>query len=89
MAILLLAGLVASPSAVARSASPSVEARTATASVPLPAAGTCAVEPRFAKHDFRAMWIASVENIDWPSRPGLTVLSSRPSCGDGSIWPSA
>lgn len=25
------------------------------------------------KYQFRAMWISSVENIDWPSRTGLTV----------------
>src|SRR4051812_12069284 len=24
------------------------------------------------KHEFRAVWVASVENIDWPSRKGLS-----------------
>lgn len=28
--------------------------------------------PRPPKREFRAAWIASVENIDWPSRKGLT-----------------
>lgn len=31
----------------------------------------CPTNPRYAKHDFRAMWIATVVNIDWPSRAGL------------------
>jgi uncharacterized lipoprotein YddW (UPF0748 family) len=30
---------------------------------------TCA-PPRIAR-EFRGVWIASVDNIDWPSRPGL------------------
>ena len=35
---------------------------------------TCpAPDPATPKRQFRAMWIASVVNIDWPSRPGLTV----------------
>lgn len=33
----------------------------------------CPVSPKFVKHDFRAMWIATVVNIDWPSRAGLNV----------------
>ena len=24
------------------------------------------------KHEWRAVWIATVNNIDWPSKPGLT-----------------
>jgi uncharacterized lipoprotein YddW (UPF0748 family) len=71
LSALLVAGLVTSPRAQG-------DASAATAaSVPQPAAGSCAVEPRFAKHDFRAMWIASVENIDWPSRPGLSVARQQ------------
>ena len=77
LATVLLAGLLASPSAVARPAYPSAVAATTAASVPLPSTGTCDVEPRFAKNDFRAMWIASVENIDWPSRPGLSVARQQ------------
>lgn len=64
----LLAGLVSTPQ---------VQARAAAVPVPLPAPGACSAEPRFAKHDFRAMWIASVENIDWPSRPGLSVARQQ------------
>ena len=39
------------------------------------AAGTtaaCVLDPRADKTDLRGIWIASVTNIDWPSRPGLT-----------------
>jgi uncharacterized lipoprotein YddW (UPF0748 family) len=32
------------------------------------------VEP---KREFRGVWIASVENIDWPSSPGLTVEQQK------------
>jgi uncharacterized lipoprotein YddW (UPF0748 family) len=31
---------------------------------------TCTVHPATPKHQLRAMWIASVVNIDWPSAPG-------------------
>jgi uncharacterized lipoprotein YddW (UPF0748 family) len=31
----------------------------------------CTLDPAVPKREFRAMWIASVTNIDWPSRPGL------------------
>jgi uncharacterized lipoprotein YddW (UPF0748 family) len=29
------------------------------------------------KREFRAVWIATVENIDWPSQPGLTVEKQK------------
>lgn len=29
------------------------------------------------KREFRAAWIATVENIDWPSRPGLSTEEQR------------
>jgi uncharacterized lipoprotein YddW (UPF0748 family) len=32
---------------------------------------TCVTNPYTPKRQFRAMWIASVVNIDWPSRQGL------------------
>lgn len=38
--------------------------------VTLPRDGACPVDPAFAKHDLRAMWIATVLNVDWPSKPG-------------------
>ena len=36
-----------------------------------------APDPVTPKRQFRAMWIASVANIDWPSRPGLTVAEQK------------
>ena len=34
--------------------------------------GSCAPDPATPKRQFRASWVASVTNIDWPSRPGLS-----------------
>ncbi|WP_020577667.1 glycoside hydrolase family 10 protein [Actinopolymorpha alba] len=36
-----------------------------------------APDPATPKRQFRASWIASVANIDWPSRPGLTVEEQK------------
>lgn len=35
------------------------------------------VEPPGVPREFRAVWIATVENIDWPSRPGLPVEQQK------------
>jgi len=35
-------------------------------------APACPTDIHAQKQQFRAVWIASVANIDWPSRPGLT-----------------
>ncbi len=37
----------------------------------------CAVDPTAPKRQVRADWIASVVNIDWPSRPGLSPDQQR------------
>jgi uncharacterized lipoprotein YddW (UPF0748 family) len=39
----------------------------------------CFAAPLFAqpKHEFRAVWIATVDNIDWPSKKGLPVDSQK------------
>ncbi|GII65090.1 hypothetical protein Skr01_51750 [Sphaerisporangium krabiense] len=45
-----------------------------------PAAATtsaCATDPATPKRGLRAMWVASVANIDWPSRPGLGVAAQQ------------
>jgi uncharacterized lipoprotein YddW (UPF0748 family) len=34
-------------------------------------------EPPPAPREFRAAWVASVANIDWPSRPGLSTAQQR------------
>jgi uncharacterized lipoprotein YddW (UPF0748 family) len=33
--------------------------------------------PPAPEREFRAMWIATVDNIDWPSRPGLTTEQQK------------
>ncbi|MDP9867809.1 MULTISPECIES: family 10 glycosylhydrolase [Streptosporangium] len=48
-----------------------------------PAGGTagtlaaCPTDPATPKRQLRAMWIASVANIDWPSRTGLSVSAQQ------------
>ena len=37
----------------------------------VPALAAGAAEPPAVPREFRAAWIATVANIDWPSRPGL------------------
>ncbi len=43
--------------------------------------GTCvpsaAAEPPAFPREFRGVWVATVENIDWPSRPGLEVAEQQ------------
>src|SRR5207247_1006948 len=34
-------------------------------------------DPPSAPREFRAAWVASVANIDWPSRPGLPAAAQR------------
>src|SRR5690554_209627 len=29
------------------------------------------------KHEFRAVWVATVANIDWPSQPGLSTMQQQ------------
>ncbi|BCB80125.1 family 10 glycosylhydrolase [Phytohabitans flavus] len=55
LAALVVAGGLVAPAAPASAA---------------PAAPTCTTNPATPKRQFRAMWIASVTNIDWPSAPG-------------------
>jgi uncharacterized lipoprotein YddW (UPF0748 family) len=45
--------------------------------VSLPQAGQCQERVRMPKRDFRAMWIATVVNVDWPSRAGLTAQKQQ------------
>lgn len=37
----------------------------------------CTPSPRFKKNDFRGMWVASVVNIDWPSKRGLNAQAQQ------------
>ncbi|MET9020965.1 family 10 glycosylhydrolase [Actinopolymorpha sp. NPDC004070] len=57
-------------------ASPAAAA-TATGTTTRTAAGCPAPDPGVPKRQFRAVWIASVANIDWPSRPGLSVTEQQ------------
>ncbi|WP_431898140.1 family 10 glycosylhydrolase [Nonomuraea sp. bgisy101] len=41
------------------------------------AATACVPDPATPKRQFRAMWISSVANIDWPSRTGLSVSAQQ------------
>jgi uncharacterized lipoprotein YddW (UPF0748 family) len=59
------------------SISPALLAQTAVRSAPAaavatscPQSDTSCVPPRIAR-EFRGVWVASVRNLDWPSRPGL------------------
>ena len=50
--------------------------------VPVPAraaaaAGDAAVEPPPVRREFRGVWVATVDNIDWPSEPGLTTAQQK------------
>ena len=45
---------------------------------PLPTPVPAAFEtPPHAEREFRAAWVASVNNIDWPSRPGLSTEAQQ------------
>lgn len=37
----------------------------------------CVHLPRLPEGEFRGLWIATVRNIDWPSKPGLTVEDQK------------
>jgi uncharacterized lipoprotein YddW (UPF0748 family) len=49
---------------------------TASAAAPAPE-GSCAPDPSTPLRQFRASWVASVVNIDWPSRTGLTAAQQQ------------
>ncbi|MEU8198095.1 family 10 glycosylhydrolase [Microbispora amethystogenes] len=38
----------------------------------LTATGACATSARYPKRQLRGVWIATVHNVDWPSKPGLS-----------------
>jgi uncharacterized lipoprotein YddW (UPF0748 family) len=49
----------------------------AEASGQLTAAASCSTSVRFPKRQLRGIWIATVHNLDWPSRPGLSPARQR------------
>jgi uncharacterized lipoprotein YddW (UPF0748 family) len=44
---------------------------------PAVSAAVCTPDPATPKSQFRAMWIATVANIDWPSAKGLAVATQK------------
>lgn len=68
LAVTLLGLLAVTPPALATPADPNQVS--GALSKPTPA--TCQTDPALPKRQFRAMWIASVVNIDWPSRASWT-----------------
>src|SRR5574341_64860 len=42
-----------------------------------PSYGPSTVVPPEPMREFRAVWIATVNNIDWPSKPGLTTKQQQ------------
>jgi len=34
-------------------------------------------QPKSPKYEFRAVWVATVNNIDWPSKPGLSTEQQK------------
>ncbi|WP_326823322.1 family 10 glycosylhydrolase [Streptosporangium sp. NBC_01756] len=72
------------PAAIGRIAAAALLLILAGAVVPTPAAGAgikdlaaCSTAPATPKRQLRAMWIASVANIDWPSKAGLGVSAQQ------------
>ncbi|MBG0831247.1 family 10 glycosylhydrolase [Planomonospora sp. ID67723] len=41
------------------------------------AAASCPVDAKYPKRQLRGVWIATVNNIDWPTRTGLTAAQQR------------
>ena len=79
---LLLGGCTAAlppaPIAPFAPSSPPVASATVASPAPAPAPSLDAAElPPPAPREFRAAWVASVANIDWPSRPGLSAQLQR------------
>src|SRR5262249_20967820 len=37
----------------------------------------CSISPPKVAREFRAAWVATVANIDWPSRPGLPTAEQK------------
>ena len=75
VAAMLAATLAPTPSNAAPSSPAPPTAGSPTAGSPSHAArqgAPCSPSPDAPKRQLRADWIASVVNIDWPSRPGLT-----------------
>ena len=56
---------------------PALAALLALLASPLPAQSLADTVPPPLQREFRGVWVASVANIDWPSRPGLSPCDQR------------
>lgn len=72
LALALLGALAVQPVASATAAPPPGTTPAATSAEPTVTGQDCPADPATPKRQFRAMWIASVVNIDWPSRSSWT-----------------
>jgi uncharacterized lipoprotein YddW (UPF0748 family) len=73
----LLAPAVAVGALLATTAAVAAPAPAATSATAATTAPACTPDPRLPKRQLRAEWIASVVNIDWPSKPGLTAAQQK------------
>ncbi|MGW4800841.1 glycoside hydrolase family 10 protein, partial [Nonomuraea sp. NPDC004297] len=48
------------------------EKKTTVAGPATTGAAPCKPDPRYPKRELRGVWIATTQNIDWPSKPGLS-----------------
>jgi uncharacterized lipoprotein YddW (UPF0748 family) len=69
--VIALLGALATAAPANAAATPLAAASPATAA-PAAAPADCATNPATPKRQFRAMWIASVVNIDWPTKASYT-----------------
>jgi uncharacterized lipoprotein YddW (UPF0748 family) len=80
-ALLIAAGLLAPAHILSQPATPptttGTNAATTTAPTNARPASSSLPAGRMPKYEFRAAWVASVENIDWPSKKGLPVDSQK------------
>ena len=49
----------------------------AAAAAPSEEGARCAADPTTPPGQFRATWVSSVVNIDWPSKPGLSAAQQQ------------
>lgn len=56
---------------------PTAQAPAGTAPMPVGLLPFTGSPPPADPHEFRAAWVATVANIDWPSKPGLTVAQQK------------
>ncbi|WP_283132996.1 glycoside hydrolase family 10 protein [Rhizohabitans arisaemae] len=86
LAAAVLAGLGASATIIhftgTATPSPGVPVSAASDTAAPAAAGgappaSCPADPLYPKRQLRGVWIATVRNIDWPSKPGLTPQRQR------------